>query len=188
MLSATVHRRIAPITLSIFGIVLATTLEGAARAQDEDEAWVVSVPSAAPASPTPSTKAATAPTALVVTGAPMTVYPPSTLPEKRSPGMIAAGGALLGIGLANAVVGLGVYVAGATETRAHELSPNGSVRFDGGKTDQTVGSAMMLAGGALVAVGIPLLVIGLRKHSVEPDRPAREARVVPTPTGLAMRF
>jgi hypothetical protein len=72
--------------------------------------------------------------------------------------------------------------------------PTGSSLSEAERRDRddrakAIGGAMMLGGAVLIAVGVPVLVTGLRKRPVDPELATPIApRLAARPTGLALTF
>jgi hypothetical protein len=135
-------------------------------------------------------------------GAPL---PPPVPKERNSPGMMVTGIVLTGVGVIALLSGAIVYTSANTQQTYDSLGcASGYCSYDDHDDEKTAGIAVMIAGGAAVAVGIPLLVIGARKVPVrggggapaEPERRERDEDedaeaslfVSPRATGLRMTF
>jgi len=150
--------------------------------------------------PAPAAPAATARpsgVSVYVAPAPTPLAPPLATPvaqptKKRSPGLIAAGGVLTGVGFINVVAGFFAYLAGSVDQVMDGPTPSTQTeqeRQDRNDRAKAIGGAMMFGGAVLMAVGIPVLVVGVRKRPVEPDSAAASRRRIEArSSGLAFTF
>lgn len=116
--------------------------------------------------------------------------PPAPAPRPSgSPSLRIAGGVTGGVGLAGVVVG-SIFggLAFSTESAARDLCPAlkcatqaGLDKHDTARRQATISTVAMSAGGAALATGVVLLVLGFRG-----DKPATSAWLAPTPGGLAL--
>ena len=119
--------------------------------------------------------------------------------------MMVTGIVLTGVGVIALLSGAIVYTSANTQQQYDVLCDNGSYcSYDDHEDEKVAGVAVMIAGGAAIAVGIPLLVIGARKVPVRggagaPAEPERRDRdddeegetslvISPRSTGLRMTF
>jgi hypothetical protein len=106
--------------------------------------------------------------------------------ERRSTGMMVTGIVLAGIGGLGFIVGVAVYSTAESRISdcayVYDYGAYGSCDDDSDER-QAAGIGMMIAGGALLAVGIPLAVVGGRKVSTkskgQPEPEVEEASLVP---------
>ncbi|MEJ7728754.1 MAG: hypothetical protein WKG00_06020 [Polyangiaceae bacterium] len=124
--------------------------------------------------------------------------------ERNSTGMMVTGIVLTGVGVIALLSGAIVYTS-ATTARQYDTLCSGDVcSYENRDGEKVAGVAVMIAGGAAIAIGIPLLVIGARKVPVRggagaPAEPERRDRdddeegetslfISPRSTGLRMTF
>lgn len=116
--------------------------------------------------------------------------------KRKSPAMIGVGITLLSVGTLSAIVGSALYSAGAKTNYDYAVC---NVEFDCLPTVSTDGGlkgggiAMIAIGTLAVAIGIPVLAVGLRKVANNPAPPAGasalpEIRVGVSGAELAFRF
>lgn len=135
-------------------------------------------------------------------GAPL---PPPVPKERNSTGMMVTGIVLTGVGVVGLLSGAILYSAANTQQTYDSLDCISSeyCNYDDHEDEKVAGVALMIAGGAAIAVGIPLLVIGARKVPVRggagaPGQPEPRDRdddevetslvISPRSTGLRMTF
>jgi hypothetical protein len=98
---------------------------------------------------------------------PPLIGPPPRM-ERRSKGMMIGGIVLTGVGALSFLTGLTVYALGSAGTDDCTSGSYYSCDWKSDSGTQTTGAIMMVLGGAAVAVGIPLTVVGARKVPVDP--------------------
>jgi hypothetical protein len=125
--------------------------------------------------------------------------------ERNSTGMMVTGIVLTGVGVIALLSGAIVYTSANTQQTYDELCSGDFCRYEDRDDEKVAAAAVMIAGGAAIAIGIPLLVVGARKVPVRggagapPGEPERRDRddveegetslvISPRSTGLRMTF
>ncbi len=115
----------------------------------------------------------------------------------KSPAMIGTGIGLITVGTAVALIGAGVYSGGAKTIYDYRGCASNSfdcvVEVPTNSGLKAGGMAMVVMGTVAMAVGIPVLLVGLKKVANSPDKPAiasiaPEIRIGAGSFGLSFRF
>jgi hypothetical protein len=118
--------------------------------------------------------------------------------------MMVTGIVLTGVGVIALLSGAIVYTSANTQEQYDNYCGGDFCTYENHDEEKAAGVAVMIAGGAAIAVGIPLLVIGARKVPIrggagapaEPERRDRDEDeegetslvISPRSTGLRMTF
>lgn len=113
--------------------------------------------------------------------------------KRRSTGMMVTGIVFASLGAANAIAGAVMMAAAPKRCMVAEADFGGGGSFnDGCEPDPgfiVVGGVTMAAGGALLAIGIPLWIVGARTPSPNPpERSAARPTLLVGPRSAGVRF
>lgn len=131
------------------------------------------VPAGTAAAPAAPAGAGAAPAATPVSGdhpPPVYAAPSGKAEKRRSTGMMVGGIVVLGVGSVSLLAGVVTVAAAQNATyRCNYDDYTDSCHFETDEGAQAAGIVMMVVGGAAVAVGLPLLLVGVSKVPVEEE-------------------